>query len=77
MGNALLYVATVETVFGAQGDLIPQFELKNPAERGGVMGTTIEVALASPIRPLTRAYSVRPLGLEPRTCGLRVRCSAN
>ena len=25
---------------------------------------------------LTWCYVVRPLGFEPRTCGLRVRCSA-
>ena len=27
-------------------------------------------------RPLTWYFLVRPLGFEPRTCGLRVRCSA-
>ena len=27
-------------------------------------------------RPLTCSELVRPLGFEPRTCGLRVRCSA-
>ncbi len=27
-------------------------------------------------KPVTRTFVVRPLGFEPRTCGLRVRCSA-
>jgi hypothetical protein len=28
------------------------------------------------VYPLIRSFVVRPLGFEPRTCGLRVRCSA-
>ena len=42
---------------------------KHPTQRASTPGGD-----ATP--PLTWAFVVRPLGFEPRTCGLRVRCSA-
>ncbi len=39
--------------------------------------TELVEAVPRPGAPLlSRAFGVRPLGFEPRTCGLRVRCSA-
>ncbi len=54
---------------GARIVLCPHDELlvHVPAESGEAVAL-----LLSP-----RTFAVRPLGLEPRTCGLRVRCSAS
>ncbi len=46
--------------------------------RGGPLGGPVARNEKGTVRrpPLTLCYVVRPLGVEPRTNGLRVRCSA-
>ena len=40
------------------------------------MEPTLEAPASGQQIPSDRGKCVRPLGFEPRTCGLRVRCSA-